>query len=242
MRTKTSNYSAPRSNAMKEYIKNIDNFNYFEYILFQGSKSLIEENSFYLRQIERENTSDKEELDFVKGTKKKSKFFMPFVRQQVFIFQVHLFEYFLLNIIREIYLHEHRALKGSNKEIKICEIASALEEDRLLEAIIDTELNEIRNGNYNDMTDYFKKHFKIELAECGIKDEKIAEIFQLRHVIVHNNGVIDREFKKKVNNKKYVEGKKAYMGSRDFDRMRSLLLRMARFVDTTCSDKYKLGL
>ncbi|MEW6749093.1 MAG: hypothetical protein AB1295_05285 [Candidatus Micrarchaeota archaeon] len=240
MQDKAGYYAAPLSNAMKEYVKNIDNFNYFEYILFQGSKTLIEENSFYLRQIEQENTSDKEELNFVKGTKRKSKFFMPFVRQQVFIFHVHLFEYFLLNIIREIYQRENRALKSCSKMMKISDVALALEENRLLDAVIDTELSEIRNGSYRDLVDYFKKHFGIDLAKSGISDNKIIEIFQLRHVIVHNNGIIDREFKNKVKNKKYVEGKKAYLSSGDFDRVRSILLRMARFIDSKCSTKYKL--
>ena len=232
----------PHSKAMKEYLKNFDKLGYFEYLISEGSQEYIKRNSSFLETFEIETNTDRELLKFAQGAKAKSKFLMHFLRQQFFIFHVHLFEYFLLNIIKEIFRANTETLRGSNKQISIAEIQAAIDKDKLTDLLIDTEMKDFGKGSYETISKYLKTRFKIDLSASKIKDEKISEIFQMRHIIVHNNGIIDKEFKNKIKDKKYVEGKKVYIGQTVLDRTRRSFMKIARYIDSKYYDKYGLCL
>jgi len=227
----------PKSESLKEYMKNMDDLWYFEYIIENGTAEFKQNNSVFLETFEKEGgEEDLEAAEFLKKTKAKGYFLMHFVRRQSFIFQIHIFEYFLMSLIREIYLHDIRPLKTQEKKLDYETLLSFSDMAELKNGLIEREVFALGNQSYLDIDKYFKQKFKIDISKK--KMEKIDELFHIRNILVHNNGIVDKTFVDRFKKGKYKIGKKVYIDATLLERTHRVLTASARTADEEVYKKF----
>ena len=70
-------------------------------------------------------------------------------------------------------------------------------------------LRDLTNGSIADLSRFFLQHFEFHLATPEIPFVLIEEIFDRRHLFVHNGGIVDNIYLRKYPTSSLIEGKEA---------------------------------
>lgn len=78
--------------------------------------------------------------------------------------------------------------------------------DRLRNSLIMKDVRTLTSGGLSISKKYYKKKFKIDFLNLGLKFKEIQEIHDRRHLHVHRNGLCDLEYEKKYSTYGFISG------------------------------------
>ena len=118
------------------------------------------------------------------------------LRSILLVRAVSAYEVFLVDTVREISKRTLNPFKNNKKilEISHAHLISMIENKSLGDHIIGKSLRQLTNGSIDDTRKYFMEHFQIALAPPGVSFSIIEEIYDRRHLYVHNAGYADQQY------------------------------------------------
>jgi hypothetical protein len=188
---------------------------------------ISESEAELIRKIIKENTENYQQL-------------LPFFRSQMLIFIVSLFEFYVKDAIEYMYSKNINSLKTKDKSIDYEKLLSFSNMDEILHYIVEKESFSIGFLSYDDLTNYLIKKWKINLNDTEILRESIEEIFQIRNILVHNRGKVNRTFLQKVTNATYKIDDSVEITDITLLNAVTLLTVQVRFLDLCVLKKYPL--
>ena len=124
-----------------------------------------------------------------------------FLRKMSIVHLITEFEEFLKQIFSLIFLNKPESLK-SNQQISFIEIMETSSYEEIIQKIISRKTKEIIDQNPLDLESDLTTYFDFQI-ESDTLWQNVKEVFYRRHVLVHNNGHADNEYKS--NTKNYDE-------------------------------------
>ena len=138
---------------------------------------------------------------------------------------IAIFESFLSDFLTAIFTLRPNTLKSENTAT-YKDILSFSSRKKLIGHLASNRAEKILEGDlYRDVADKLNKMFSIDISKFD-KFNIIYEAFCRRHVIVHNDGVTDKEYCKKIPNSKI----RMHL-STDLQYIETLLTTMGHFID-----------
>lgn len=101
----------------------------------------------------------------------------------------------LLGHLVHAFYQAHPGALGSSRQIALGELHTFTSVEELLLAAIDDEVDAFQRRPYEDREQWFKEHYKISLAKSSRDEAALSEVFLRRHVIVHNDGRVSRQYR-----------------------------------------------
>jgi hypothetical protein len=150
---------------------------------------------------------------------------------------VTIFEGYLADVVREIFLVHPEALKSARK-LTAETVLNLGERKQIVSYLAEKETKKLLNKSFKDVANDFSKKFNISLDDSGVSAERIVEIMATRNIHVHNMGIVNRRYLESVKDGKLKVG--AYKSItreylRDsFDSIRTLV----EFIDAEVQRKY----
>jgi hypothetical protein len=143
------------------------------------------------------------------------------IYQQSLVFLVTVFEAFISDALLLVFRKEPRRL-SSGKIVSWAEVIELGDYDSVLNYFAAKRVDDIVSGDWYNIVKEFNELFNIDLSgEIGGK--RIAEIFEIRHAIVHNVALADRRFMNKVGvsawGLKYATNKEIILNQQVLDKM-----------------------
>ncbi|MFF0659590.1 hypothetical protein [Micromonospora tulbaghiae] len=112
-------------------------------------------------------------------------------RSSLLVSTVSACEVFLGHVIRAFLTSRPQALSGTEIRFQFSDIAQFDSIESLRDHHIERQVESvIRQGGIDDWMKWFQTKIKIDFAQVTTNAEKIREIFQRRHVHVHNDGQV----------------------------------------------------
>lgn len=134
--------------------------------------------------------------------------FEPFLLSQIFIFSKSLFDFYIKDLIRNIYLENKDILEKTDKKLTYERIFSFTSLDELYEYVIDRECEKVGYLSYEELCEYLTKKLCLNLFNVEDLKDDMIEICELRNILVHNKGIMNEKFIKKVRKDRYSQGQK----------------------------------
>lgn len=163
--------------------------------------------------------------------------FSELIRVLGLSYLVTVFEGYLADIVREIFLAHPEALKSA-RELTAETVLGLGGRKGIVSYLAEREVEELLYKSFPRVVDYFDKKFNIDLSASGVSAGKLNEIGQTRHIHVHNRGIINRRYLESVKESKLKVG--AYKSiTREYlrgsiDSIRTLV----KFIDAEAQRKY----
>lgn len=151
---------------------------------------ISEEEAKFLRDVTRQAAEDYRQL-------------LPFLKSQILIFTVSLFEFYVKDILEYMYRRNISCLRTKDKTLEYDKLLSFNNMNELVDYVIEKESFAIGFLSYDELTNYLFKKWKINLDKTEITRESIEEIFLIRNLLVHNRGRVNRTFLQKLRNSNY---------------------------------------
>jgi hypothetical protein len=161
-----------------------------------------------------------------------------FVRNQMLIFAVAYFEYYIKDLIECVCLRNPSMLRSRDKSITYDKLLSLQSLEEIHRYIIEKESISLGYLSYEELSDYFRKKCKIDFSLSGIRKNDLVEIFLVRNVLLHNKGLVNRTFVEKLRNTRYKLGKKVSVGEKTLERYLSLIVKQAEYIDSCFVNKF----
>mgnify|MGYP001155749813 CR=1 FL=1 len=185
-----------------------------------------------------EKADDLTDIDiFVPMDVKSFRQFSELIRVLGLSYLLTIFEGYLADIVREIFLAHPEALK-SGKELTAETVLSLGGREGIVSYLAEREVKELLYKSFPRVTDYFDKKFNIDLSASGVSAGKLNEIMQTRHIHVHNRGIVNRRYLDSVKDSKLRVG--AYKSiTREYLRDSINSIRtLVGFIDAEVQRKY----
>lgn len=181
------NKEKPISEAYMKYIINLFRFLFIP-LSVEEMKSTLEKVSEYLGKFSDE--ASKFSYELVNNYMK----IVPQIPMQIRIIQiVTILETYLKDKFLEILLQNTKTMKKHyDKAIKIKELFEGKDKD--LNRIIAKHITNSYNfQKIEDIKYVFDKSLNITISDD--EENTLTKLFHIRHILIHNSGIIDREFK-----------------------------------------------
>jgi hypothetical protein len=153
---------------------------------------------------------------------------------------VSAYEVFLVDTVREISKRTLAPFKNNKKilEINHAHLISMVEKKSIGDHIINKVLRQLTNGSITDTRTYFLEHFAIDLAPPGVNFSVIDEIYDRRHLYVHNAGYVDAQYAKKYPASGFAVERLIPVDERYFAHTLEILNTSALFIKGEAEKKY----
>lgn len=143
------------------------------------------------------------------------------IYQQLLVFSITIFEAFINDALLLVFLREPMCL-SSERNITWSEVLKLGDFDSLIDYFAAHRVSAVLSGDWYKIVEEFRKLFDIDLSD-EIESKSLAEIFEIRHTVVHNVGIVDEQFLKKVTSSewgvKYRVNEEIILNDRLFQRM-----------------------
>jgi hypothetical protein len=142
-----------------------------------------------------------------------------------FVLLMSTFEYLFADIITFYFKHYPQSIIDKTVEVDLSEINSCSSIDEYLDIVISKKVEGILYKSIDKQIDCLEKELKLDLERDLIDWGIIKEATLRRHLIVHNNSVINKRYlceakhSKIVDLKNLKEGKKVLIGPKYFNRV-----------------------
>ena len=164
---------------------------------------------------------------------------LPFFRSQILIFGVSLFEYYIKDVVEDIYLRKSDVFKTMSKSVTYEKLLTFSDLNELHKYIIEKECHSLGYMSYEELSNYFLKLFKIDFSKSGIRQEDLVETFATRNVLVHNRGIVNRSFLQKVKKKRYKLGNKIEVTEKIMLKSLDSIEKHLKYIDSCVVKKFK---
>ena len=146
------------------------------------------------------------------------------------------------DIISEVIVKKPELLKSKEKE-QLDYIFSFENMADLISAITEKKISELFYGGIKDIKEYFSSRLGINIFQ-NEKDEKDFNHFlKQRNLIVHNRGIISKEFSKEFSNQQinYVVGAKLNFNYEQLSIMNGGIVNFISDLDVVIREKFQLS-
>lgn len=120
--------------------------------------------------------------------------------QLAVVYEVALFEAFIEDVLRAVFLHEPRVL-SSSKTVSSETIINLGNYESVIEHLASQRISEVLSGDWFKVIDEFLRLFNVNMSR--VQAEEITEIMEIRHAVVHSIGLADQKLLRKVGSSKY---------------------------------------
>ncbi|HUU63673.1 MAG TPA: hypothetical protein VMX96_07140 [Dehalococcoidia bacterium] len=145
--------------------------------------------------------------------------------KQMVVLLITIFEAFIGDVLLITFRAEPRCL-SSGKNISWEKIIELGDYNSIIEYIASERCAVVLSGDWYKIEAEFSRLFNIDLSG-EIEEKAIAEIFEIRHAVVHRVGLVDQRFIDKVNSSEwginYSSGKEIIISRREIRRMASFI-------------------
>lgn len=114
----------------------------------------------------------------------------PLLLSSLLVTVVSEFEILIGNLIREFLTRYPQALESIDRKYTWKEIAGFDSMDEFREIVIERAVDQTLRGSNQDWMDLISRRFKVAIPSL-CKQPEFQEIFQRRHLIVHNGGIVN---------------------------------------------------
>ena len=139
------------------------------------------------------------------------------LRKNSLITLLSTFENLISNLIQEYYTQFPTALPSDTKKLTLAEIKELGSIEEAEKSIMDSEIDSILRGDISSQLDYCSKKLTLKLNYISEYKDYLVEVAQRRNILVHNDGIINKHYLKKIDNKLFseelIEGKKIQVSS-----------------------------
>lgn len=149
------------------------------------------------------------------------------VYQQSLVFLVTIFEAFVEDVLRAVFQREPRCL-SSSRTIAWENVIELGDYDSIISQFASKRIEDVLSGDWCRIVEEFNKLFNIDLSG-EIDGKSMVEIFEMRHAIVHNVGIVDKKFINKVGLSKWGIG---YGLNKEIQLNQNVLQRITTFIDS----------
>lgn len=122
--------------------------------------------------------------------------FSPTLLQMLFTRAVDGFDVYLRRLLRVIFETRPETMK-SDEQVAIQEVLEHTTIEELVSSLAARGVENVSRGDLKKVVEYVRKRTSFRLFE-GPAFEEARQIFEARHVIVHNRGVVDRIYLERV--------------------------------------------
>jgi hypothetical protein len=134
-----------------------------------------------------------------------------FGNHRQFLFEVmlsrHVDNYlcFLSSILKECLLAKPEAMLSSDKNIPLKTVLSHESKKSLVQTVVEEMVQSLAYGSFGDLAKFFRKNFKIEIANES-QTKTITEAIEVRNISIHNRCIIDKKYCSKTGTKQAKVG------------------------------------
>lgn len=132
-----------------------------------------------------------------------------------FVMLIGYFDFLISDLIHCFYQMYPESLTGKELSITLSELNLCNDLSEAVDYVVNREVDKVVYDNLESQKRYFARYLKIDTKESIIHWNKINEAVERRHIIVHNNSIINRRYLKNIDHsiipekrKELEEGKK----------------------------------
>jgi len=115
------------------------------------------------------------------------------------------FDYFLCDLIRCYYKIYPESLSDKDLSLSVIELRSCADIEEAVELILNKKIENILYGGLENEKLFMKNYLKVELREDLINWDVINEAIERRNISVHNDGIVNRRYLKRVKRRSMPE-------------------------------------
>jgi len=160
--------------------------------------------------------------------------------QHLLVFLVTIFEAFIEDVLLLVFDKEPRCL-SSGREISSEKVIELGDYDSVIDHLASQKVADVLSGDWYKIVEEFKKLFNIDLCS-EIDCRSIAEVFEIRHAVVHDVGRVDQRFVSKVNSSQwgisYSLDKEIVLNRQVLERMLACVEHAVDFIHDSVLSKF----
>jgi hypothetical protein len=129
-------------------------------------------------------------------------------RELLYIRIVSALEIFLVQTVRDIFKQTIKPFESNIKKIELnhSQILQLTSIRQLRNSMLHKETRPLSSAGYEDVVKYYKHQLKVDISSLGPGLGKMKYYHQIRHILVHRLGKVDKHFKKEYNfSKTYLQ-------------------------------------
>ncbi|MDD7914061.1 hypothetical protein [Polaribacter ponticola] len=140
------------------------------------------------------------------------------ITPMILVYLTSTFEIFLKSIIRILLKFNPEPIKNNDKKIPLQTILASSDLDELLDLILEQITHDLGYKNISEQISYLNTKININLSFKKLKGlianrrfiniEEIQEIFLIRNLVLHNGGIVNKQYLNLTNRQEYKEGEK----------------------------------
>lgn len=151
------------------------------------------------------------------------------------------YRHFLSSVLFAVLKADNRMLKSLGKSYTVNQVMQFETLEDFLEAVAEEYVHALAYKSFAEFVATMKKDFNIEIMTPQ-EVEEVVYYIELRNIFVHNNGVVNKVFLKKVGSRGEVHkvGDRAVVPTEAISRLYEVVLKSAERLDGTMVKKYTL--
>ncbi|WP_057937865.1 hypothetical protein [Algoriphagus resistens] len=125
-------------------------------------------------------------------------------RELIYIRIVSALEIFLIQSVRDVFKQTEKPFESNNKKIELnySQVLQLSSIRQLRNAMLHKETRPLSSAGYEDVVKYYKQQLRLDISSLGPGLGKMKYYHQVRHILVHRLGKVDKQFQKEHNFKK----------------------------------------
>lgn len=161
-----------------------------------------------------------------------------FFLETMLISHVNNYLNYLSSLLFEIFTQRQETLKSSEK-IDIETVLNCESIGDVVKVFAEKKVEELSFASINELYDFFKQRFKLELFSDSLK-QKVIEAVETRNISVHNRCIINRRYIKKTGSDPSLIGSRKKLTLSELDECIAIFLESVRAVDQDACQKFRI--
>lgn len=161
-----------------------------------------------------------------------------FFLETMLISHVNNYLNYLSSLLLEIFTQRQETLKSSEK-IDIETVLNCESIGDVVKLFAEKKVEELSFASINELYDFFKLRFKLELFSDNLK-QKVIEAVETRNISVHNRCTINRRYIKKTGSDPRLIGSRKQLTVSELDEYIAIFLKSVRTVDQDACEKFRI--
>jgi hypothetical protein len=121
------------------------------------------------------------------------------MRKSLLITAVSDFEVLVAALIREFVRTKPEILRSDDERYTLADIDAFGDLEAFRQAVVERFAEGLMRGGFDDWMEWLEKRHKVGLGQITPNPDRLREIFQRRHLLVHNGGVVNQAYLSKTN-------------------------------------------
>lgn len=129
-------------------------------------------------------------------------------RELIYIRIISALELFLIQSVRDIFKQTSEPFRSNHKKVELnySQILNISTVSEVRNYLLNKETRPLSSAGYEDVVKYYKQQLGINISDIGVGLHKMKYYHQIRHILVHRLGKVDKRFKKEFGYKKtYIQ-------------------------------------